>query len=216
VDTTRVALLQEVLAGTEWIGRTRAFARTLRTSTREPGGLLLVGTPAEEPWHLAAHLGDEARLSGLPALSPTLVRWSPPSDAPPHLSYGLARLEAARRGETLFVVSPDEESPAGLLQRIADARKVGATILSIDAGDADLAALAHDSILVPRGVAVSGVRVPTLFEQEPLVSMDSVQHLVSLAAGERPTSVGAPGRRGFQDRLARFLDAVSGPAPGTR
>ena len=31
-------------------------------------------------------------------LAPTLVRWSPPPGAPPHLSVGLARLEAARRG----------------------------------------------------------------------------------------------------------------------
>ena len=51
-----------------------------------------MGTPEFEPWHLTAHLDDESRLSGIAALAPTLVRWSPPADAPPHLAIGLARL----------------------------------------------------------------------------------------------------------------------------
>src|SRR5437764_2491452 len=107
VDADQVAALRALLAPTGWLERTRAFARALRSSARTPGGLLLVGTPGQEPWHLAAHLDEESRFAGLPELAPTLVRWAPPRDAPEHLRVGLHRLEAARRGEALFVVSPE-------------------------------------------------------------------------------------------------------------
>ena len=79
-------------------------------------GLLLVGTPEHEPWHLAAHLDDEAQFSGVAELSPTLVRYAPPADAPEHLAFSLQRLEQAKRGETVFVVS-DENAPESLLSR---------------------------------------------------------------------------------------------------
>ena len=117
-------------------------------------GLLVVGTPAYEPWHLTAHLDDESRLSGFATLAPTLVRWSPPPDAPPHLSIGLARLEAARRGETLFVVTEDS-APVPLLERVNDARKTGATILALDTGEGDpeLDALAHEALAVPESLS---------------------------------------------------------------
>ena len=60
----------EVLAGTEWLGATRRFAGALRGSVvPHGGGLLLVGTPEYEPWHLAAHLVDEAAWSGTPELA---------------------------------------------------------------------------------------------------------------------------------------------------
>lgn len=97
MDAASVTFLREVLSTSGWIERTRELGLCLR-STRSPGGLLVVGTPEEEPWHLAAHLGDEARVSGLPQLAPTLVRWSPPPRAPAHLAVGLERIEAARRG----------------------------------------------------------------------------------------------------------------------
>ncbi|HEY9523176.1 MAG TPA: hypothetical protein VIR33_08045, partial [Thermopolyspora sp.] len=97
MDAASVAFLREILPS-GWLHRTREFGLALR-STRSPGGLLVVGTPGDDPWHLAAHLDDEARLSGLAQLAPTLVRWSPPPGAPPHLSTGLERVEAARRGE---------------------------------------------------------------------------------------------------------------------
>ena len=46
MDAVRVALLREVLAGTEWLGATRRFAGALRGSVvSHGGGLLLVGTP---------------------------------------------------------------------------------------------------------------------------------------------------------------------------
>ena len=67
MDAVRVALLREVLAGTEWVGATRRFAGALRGSVVSyGGGLLLVGTAEYEPWHFAAHLVDEAAWSGTP------------------------------------------------------------------------------------------------------------------------------------------------------
>jgi hypothetical protein len=198
MDADQVATLRTLLASTGWLERVRVFGRALRTSTRTAGGLLVVGTPTEEPWHLTAHLDEESRLAGIPELMPTLVRWSPPADAPPHLRVGLSRLEAARRGETLFVVS-QESAPVPLLERVNDARHVGATILALDSGDRELDALAHESLAVER-----------------LVSFDGAQHLVSAAAGDRDgrgsrTAGGSRGRRGLRDRLARLLDTVSGP-----
>src|SRR5690242_8102019 len=190
VDADQVAALYTLLAPTGWLERTRAFARALRSGARTPGGLLLVGTPDEEPWHLAAHLDEESRFAGLPELAPTLVRWAPPPGAPAHLSVGLARLEEARRGESLLVVSP-QAAPDPLLERVSDARKSGATILALDRGDRELESLAHEALAV---------------EQAAPLSFDAAQHLVSAAAGER-----AEQARGLRARLARILDAVSGP-----
>ncbi|WP_175596303.1 hypothetical protein [Thermomonospora catenispora] len=191
MDADQVAMLREVLAATGWLERTGEFARALRTSTRAPGKLLLVGTPSEDPWHLAAHLDDESRLNRIPELSPTLVRWSPPPQAPPHLRIGLERLERAGRGETLFVVAEDA-APAPLLERVDDARRGGATILALDGGDRDLEGLAHEALTVP--------------PQDRLLSFDGAQHLVSAAAGAAPER-----RRGLRERLARVLERISGP-----
>ncbi len=202
MDSSRAAALRELLADSDWLAHTRSFASTMRRSTSSRGGLLLVGTPEEEPWHLAAHLDDESRLTGIAELAPTLVRWAPPVDAPPHLAVTMARLEAARKDETVFVVAPDA-APEQLLERVADARRSGATILSIDDGDEELGALAHDRLVVAdasRDLVVARTMPRGL-------DIDSVQHLVSVAAGESTTRTGA------RDRLARFLDRVSGPAP---
>jgi hypothetical protein len=190
VDADQVATLRAVLAGSEWLERVRTLGRALRTTPKSAGGLLVVGTPAYEPWHLTAHLDDESRLSGIAELTPTLVRWSPPPGAPPHLAIGLARLEAARRGETLFVVAQDT-APVPLLERVSDARKTGATILALDTGDAELDALAHEALAVPESL-----------------SFDAGQHLVSAAAAERN---GVARARTLRARLARLLDAVTGP-----
>jgi hypothetical protein len=152
----------------------------------------VVGTPTYEPWHVTAHLDDEARLAGIPELAPTLVRWAPPDGAPAHLAVGLARLEAAQRGETVFVVAEDS-APVPLLERVDDARRVGATILALDEGDPELDALAHEALAVPESL-----------------SFDAGQHLVSAAAGERD-AVRTAGGRGLRARLARLLDTVSGP-----
>lgn len=199
-------MLREVLASSGWVERTQGFARTLRRGTTEPGGLLLVGTPDAEPWHLAAHLDDESRWSGVPELSPTLVRYQAPQDAPSHLSVTLQRLEVARRGETVFVVSEDA-APEGLLERAWDARKAGATVLSLDAGDDELHNVTHESLIVP--TADTQPEAPSLVIPElDVVTFDSVQHLVSVAAGE---TAAAPQSRSVRDRMAKLLEHLSGP-----
>jgi|tagenome__1003787_1003787.scaffolds.fasta_scaffold20887649_2 hypothetical protein len=153
MDVERVHALRDALRHTEWWSRATLLGSALR-ATSGPGHLLLVGTPRVEPWHLAAHLDDEARLSELPQLSPALVRWSPPPQAPPHLSIGLSRLEHAGRGETVFVVSPDS-APDPLLNRVDDARRTGATIVALDAEEGPLAALAHERMTVsPSGLSL--------------------------------------------------------------
>jgi hypothetical protein len=191
VDADQVATLRALLAGSPWLEQARGFGRALRRP-RSGEGLLVVGTPTYEPWHVTAHLDDEARLAGIPELTPTLVRWAPPPGAPAHLSIGLARLEAAQRGETLFVVAEDS-APVPLLERVNDARNVGATILALDEGDPELDALAHEALAVPESL-----------------SFDAGQHLVSAAAGERDASSATRGRS-LRDRLARLLDTVTGP-----
>ncbi|MFF9766329.1 hypothetical protein ACIGXF_02515 [Streptomyces sp. NPDC053086] len=194
MDAVRVAWLREVLAGTEWLGATRRFAGVLRGSVvAHGGGLLLVGTPEYEPWHLAAHLVDEAAWSGTPELAPTLVRHHARRSDPAHLAVGPGRIAAARRGETLLVVAPEE--PAPLLERVHSARRAGVTVLALGAGG-ELAAMAHDTLAVPDGAELD---------------LDTVQHLVSAAAGE---NAGSPRvRRGFRDRLSRLAEALMAPPP---
>jgi hypothetical protein len=204
VDAASVKALRELLASTGWADRTRKFGRSLREAGHDPGGLLLVGTPDEEPWHLTAHLDEESRWSGIPTLAPTLVRWQPPAGAPPHLAIGLDRLEQAGKGETVFVVAPDTP-PASLLERVSDARHDGAVILTLDGGDRELEGLAHDALVVPTGDRTeSGLVVGAGL---PAVSFDLVSHLVSVSAGEGPSQL----RRGVRARLAQLLDTLSGP-----
>ncbi|MFJ6502443.1 hypothetical protein [Streptomyces sp. NPDC091879] len=195
MDAVRVALLREVLAGTEWLGATRRFGGTLRGSVvSHGGGLLLVGSEGYEPWHLAAHLVDEAAWSGTPELAPTLVRHGARESDPAHLAVGLGRIEAARRGETLLVVAPDAPG-APLLERVHDARRAGATVLALSAVDGELPALAHESLTVPPA---------------PELDLDTVQHLVGAAAGEN--ALPAPrGRRRLRDRLSHLADQVTAP-----
>lgn len=198
MDAVRVALLREVLAGTEWLGSTRRFAQVLRGSVvAHGGGLLLVGTPAYEPWHLAAHLVDEAAWSGTPELAPTLVRHGARPSDPTHLAVGLGRIEAARRGETLLVVAPTE--PAPLLERVHSARRSGVTVLALGAGTGELGAMAHETLAVPDSAELD---------------LDTVQHLVSAGAGEQ-TPVAGRGRGRLRDRLSRIAEALTAPPPAT-
>lgn len=196
MDAVRVALLREVLTGTEWLGATRRFAGLLRGSVvAHGGGLLLVGTPEYEPWHLAAHLVDEAAWSGTPELAPTLVRHGARCADPAHLAVGLGRLEAARRGETLLVVAPEEPEP--LLGRVHEARRAGATVLALGPGGGELAAMAHETLAVPEGAELD---------------LDTVQHLVSAAAGENALPA-VRGRGRFRDRLSRLTERLTAPPP---
>ncbi|MDX3313649.1 hypothetical protein ACWGH3_13955 [Streptomyces sp. NPDC054884] len=199
MDAVRVALLREVLAGTEWLGATRRFAAVLRGSVvSHGGGLLLVGSARYEPWHLAAHLVDEAAWSGTWELAPTLVRHHPRPSDPAHLAVGLGRIEAARRGETLLVATPAGDAP--LLERVSDARRAGVTILALGLGDGigktELTALAHETLAVPDGSALD---------------LDTVQHLVSAAAGE--TLPPTRGRGRLRDRLSRLAERLTAPPP---
>lgn len=202
MDRGRIAVLRDLLGGTGWVERTRTFAQALRGAGHSPGGLLLVGTPQEEPWHLTAHLTDEAQFAGIPELAPTLVRWQPPADAPAHLAVGLQRLEQVSRRETVFVVAPNSP-PEALLERAWDARKIGATVLAIGRDDDDLGEVAHEALAVPPD-AQSSITVP---------DFELVSHLVSFAAGE---PVPPRGMQGMRLKLARLLDTVSGSTPGGR
>jgi hypothetical protein len=202
MNADQVAALRELLAPTGWLARTSAFARALRRSARTPHGLLVVGTAEDEPWHMTAHLADESRFAGVPELMPTLIRWAPEADAPAHLSVGLDRLRAVTRTETLLVVSQQVASPA-LLERVQDARRAGGTVFALDQHDPELDQLAHESL------PVSPAAAP--------VSFDGAQHLVTAAVAAPPEHRGAASLRAVSDsrlrsRLARLLDAVSGPA----
>ncbi|MBX6371594.1 MAG: hypothetical protein IRZ02_04980 [Acidothermus sp.] len=228
MDRSRILVLRDLLAGTGWVERTVHFARCLRRARHDVGGLLLVGTPEEEPWHLAAHLSDEARLAGVPQLRPSLVRWSPPPGAPAHLAIGLERLETAGRRDTVFVVAPTK-APDPLLERVLDARKAGATILAVNDGDPELESLAHEALAVPPSEAavpeggVSGVTVPggTMADVRMagvtgaggtssggllIPDFETVCHLVSTAAGEEA----AAGRfASWRSRLSRMWDSLA-------
>ncbi|MBT2403602.1 MULTISPECIES: hypothetical protein [unclassified Streptomyces] len=212
MDAVRVALLREVLAGTQWPAAARRFAGSLRRSVVPAGGnLLLVGTEQYEPWHLAAHLVDEAAWSGLPELAPTLVRHHVRAGEPPHLSVGLSRLEAVRRGHTLLVVAP-ERPGAGLLERVHDARRAGATVLALDGGDPDLGTLAHEALSVPGPGSRSGSGSGSVPDSGAELDLDTMQHLVSAAAGENSLPA-QRGPRRFRDRLARLADQLTAPPP---
>lgn len=248
MDAVRVTLLREVLTGTEWLEATRSFAGSLRGSVaRSPrggGGLLLVGTEHYEPWHLAAHLDDEAVWSGLPALSPTLVRCRVPEGAPAHLAVGLDRLEAVRRGETVLVTAP-EQTGERLLERVHDARRGGATVLALESGDTELRSLAHDVLYVPGSLPeVVLSRPATDLAGGPAGPADAsaittagafpagaaggfadaapggpvfevFQHLVSAAAGEARPGAAAGRAARFRDRLSRLAEQLTAP-PATR
>ncbi|MGW5363042.1 hypothetical protein [Actinopolymorpha pittospori] len=227
MDAERARVVQVLLAGTAWAERTRDFGRALRFAGHGHGGLLVIGTPREEPWHLTAHLDDEARWSEIPELTPTLLRQHPPSgaDAPSHLRIDLERLAAAGRGETLLVVAP-HEVPPGLLERFEDARRRGVTVLALEAGSRDLRGLAHQVLTVvdadaesdasesdaalwsSRALRPDGLIVPWIAG----LAFETAQHLVTVAAGEQIIPVGR--RRGFRDRLGRFLDRVTGLPDG--
>jgi hypothetical protein len=173
MDGAQIERLRDRLRDTGWWTRALTIGQAVR-STRNPGGLLVVGPADHEPWHLAAHLDDEARYGGLDQLRPTLVRCDPPADAPPHLSVGLSRLEVAGRGETVFLVAPGR-TPEALLERIADARGTGATIVSVDGGDTELDDLVHERFTVGR----AGLLTPGGTGE----GLELAQHLVSSASG---------------------------------
>jgi hypothetical protein len=192
VDARQALIMRQMLAGTRGLDQAADLARALASGKHSVGGLLLVGTPDDEPWHFGAHLDDEARWAGVPTLAPTWVRWDPPPNAPPHLAVGLDRLTAAGRGETLLVATPTGAIDP-LLERVSDARKHGALILAVEGAPTELQSLAHEAVAVGDGA---------------LLGYDLTTHLVSVAAGE---SASGRGRTRLRDRLARMLERLSGP-----
>lgn len=228
VDLTRAALLREILTGSELAVQTSHFAQSLRRFTTRPSGLMLFGPADDEPWHLTAHIDEEVTRAGVPDLRPSLVRWAPPHDAPPHLAIGLDRLRDAGRGESLVVVS-EHEPGASLLERVHDVRRRGATVFSIDNGDTELAALSHESLtprlLVPSAFdsgwttvehdgdagSVSGARIDAqdIDLPEPLIPFEMTQHLVSLAVTDDEI-VSTRWRR----RLRGLIERVGGEPNG--
>ncbi|MDQ1634289.1 MAG: hypothetical protein QOJ32_1098 [Frankiaceae bacterium] len=152
MDLGRLSALAAELRRCSWWDDARHLGGSVRQSTERTSDLLVVGTPDAEPWHLVAHLADAARFGSGLAATPTLLRWRVPPTAPAHLAVGVERLADVRRS-TLLVVAP-AAAPAGLLQRISDARNRGATILSVAGDDgsvaaSDLAGLTHDQVLLP-------------------------------------------------------------------
>lgn len=194
-------MVREILSATpalaDWVAHSEEFGQALRTVPHGRGDLLLIGTPDAEPWHLAAHLDDEARLAELPQLEPTLIRYEPPPGAPRHLSIGLDRIEAARRGEAVFIVA-EEDPPDKLLERLGDARKRGATLLTLADGEhSELSGIAHDMLVLPRPAA-------------KLLTFDTAQHLVSVTAGD-VRGPAQTSRTSLRARLGKLLDDMSGP-----
>ena len=131
---------------------------------------------------------------------------------------GIERLEQASRHETVLVVSPDA-APAPLLDRVADAKKAGASIFALDQGDTELDELVHESLALR-------------YDEAP-ISFDAAQHLVSYSvadpgladladlAASSPVGRGAvpalrrgtPGPSGLRGKLNRLLETISGSQP---
>ena len=193
MDLSQAQLLRDILEGTGLLEETDEFANALRHSTRTPNGLLVAGPANDEPWHLTAHLDDEARHSGNQLLRPTLLRWNVHPDDPAHLAVGMERLVDARRGQSVLVVAETAAAAdiTPLLERIADARRRGAAVFALQDSESELSGVASETITLddfPTG----------------LVSFDNSQHLLSLAVGRAELTEGKPGLRA---RLGRLLDA---------
>jgi len=196
MDPAEAAYLREALAGTGLPEHSDQLARAIRRSTRTPDGLLLTGPAEDEPWHLTAHLADEARYSGIRELAPTLLRWNVHPSDPGHLRHSVTRLAEARRGESVLVVSdePDGDALAPLLERVADARRHGAAVFGLQAQPSELGSVVNDCV--------------TVSEYPPgLVSFEGSQHLLSLAVG---ASGAQAARAGLRARLGLLLDRWAG------
>ena len=192
MDRSEARILRELLEtgrGRAWLDEADDFAAALRVAPRQVGGLLLVGPGEVEPWHLTAHLSEDARMLGLDQLIPTLVRGAPEESAPAQLSVGLDRISSAGRNDAVLVVAQNDPESL-VLERVADAKRRGARVLTLGQTAPLAADLAHDALAVPESADV-----PTF---------DGAQHLVSAATID--------GRQhGLIVRLRRWVEAVNGP-----
>nr|WP_284290507.1 hypothetical protein [Angustibacter aerolatus] len=219
MEADRVRALRDVLHHTEWWSRAAAVGRTIRR-TPGPGHLLLVGTPAVEPWHLAAHLDDEARLSGLSqaapqarAVEPAGRRAPAPGDRDAAARAGGPRRDrlrrqpadaargAARAGRRRPAHRCHRRRPRRRRQR---ARRAGAR--------------ADERVVHRPGAARGAGRVGvTARACRPRCSpgrccprrSSLAQHFISAASGEPEPQRGP----GWRQRLSRVLETISGPPP---
>jgi hypothetical protein len=152
----------------------RHYARSLGARQERSGQLVIVGVPDFEPWHFTAHLSEQAARSCRDDLMPTLLRWEIPAGAPPHLARSVDELRSATSGQTVLAIEPVSQAPE-LLERIDDARRRGARILSLHRDDADLMDLSHETLAVDRS--------------RPQCEFDVTQHLLTdltpLSSGRR-------------------------------
>ncbi|MBV9593933.1 MAG: hypothetical protein JO147_09105 [Actinobacteria bacterium] len=186
VETTR--RVSRLLAGTAWLDQATSLVRGLRHGGHEPGELFVLGTPNHEPWHLTAHLDDAARLSGSAELKPRLLRYAPSPTAAPHLRLDVRTLSTGRGDRTVLVAAP-EAMGADVLQRLSDARRSGATIFAVEAHNAELRDLAHESIsLDTDAVEVIGGRLGWSVERRSDVrpAFDLTEDLLGLVANSTP------------------------------
>jgi hypothetical protein len=107
---------------------------------------MIVGTPSYEPWHFTAHLADEAARWGRPDLSPTLMRWRIPEGAPGHLAVSVDQIAHASRSATVLVI-PDRDDQE-LIERVSDAHRRGARVMSIERACSGLTAYSHEHLTV--------------------------------------------------------------------
>lgn len=168
-----------------WLSRAWDLGQLLRPAAAHTERLLIVGSETFEPWHVTAHLDDQARLLGAPTLRPTLLRRSPPPGAPAHLRHSIEDLRASGRRHTVLVVAPDELG-AEALSRLSDARRRGALLLGVTGAASELATLTDDVVMVTTPAAAS-FRL-----EEAETDFAVATHLVAVSAGESTS-----GRRSF-------------------
>jgi hypothetical protein len=118
--------------------QTLHFAGVLGGRGEESNRLLVMGTPEFEPWHFVAHMSEESERQGRSDLRPTLMRWAVPPGAPAHLAVSVDEITHATRNQTVLVVSSRARSWE-MLERVSDAKRRGARIMSVHRGDDDLA-----------------------------------------------------------------------------
>ncbi len=138
--------LQQTLRRLEpggWLDAARRFSTSLRRPGPEGGRLMVVGTARFEPWHLTAHLDQQARFGGGSGPVPVLARWHVPDGAPPHLAVSADAVPRAGRGTTVLAAAPEGDDD-DLLERLADARRGGAVVLALTPGGGELDHVAHD------------------------------------------------------------------------
>jgi hypothetical protein len=157
-----------------WLSKAWDLGQALRPQSRSGNRLFIVGTSTFDPWHVAAHLGDEARFAGVTGLEPTLLRWNPPTGGPAHLAHSVAELRDTGAAPTVLVVAPDALHEREL-EQLADARRRGASLFAVSALEGELADLAHECV------------TPEAMEGSPMTApFEIATHLLAVSAGTLP------------------------------